>query len=99
MISGGQPGPHKIQGIGAGFIPKNLNKEILDGVEQVTNDEAFHWARHISEHEGILGGISTGANVCASARIAEKDPSACIVTIGCSFGERYLSTPLFDGLR
>ncbi len=99
VISGGEPGPHKIQGIGAGFIPKNLNKEILDGVEQVTNDEAFEWARKISEHEGILGGISTGANVCASARIAEQDPAACIVTIGCSFGERYLSTPLFDGLR
>ena len=99
VISGGQPGPHKIQGIGAGFIPKNLNKEILDGVEQVTNDEAFAWARKISEEEGLLGGISTGANVFASHRIAEANPGARIVTIGCSFGERYLSTPLFDGLR
>lgn len=99
VISGGEPGPHKIQGIGAGFIPKNLNKEILDGIEKVSNDEAFEWARKISEHEGVLGGISTGANVCASVRIAEKDPSAHIVTIGCSFGERYLSTPLFEGLR
>ena len=99
VISGGEPGPHKIQGIGAGFIPKNLNKEILDGVEQVSNEEAFAWARKISEQDGILGGISTGANVCASMRVAEANPGARIVTIGCSFGERYLSTPLFDGLR
>ena len=61
VISGGKPGPHKIQGIGAGFIPKNLDTSLLSGVETVTNDEAFTWARRLAKEEGILGGISTGA--------------------------------------
>ena len=98
MISGGDPGPHKIQGIGAGFIPNNLDTDLLDGVEKVTNDEAFAWARRAAEEEGILGGISTGANIAAACRVAEANPGATVVTIGCSFGERYLSTPLFEGL-
>ena len=92
------PGPHKIQGIGAGFIPRNLDTSLLNGVEQVTNEDAFAFARRLAAEEGILGGISTGSNVCAALRIAEANPGSTVVTIGCSFGERYLSTPLFDGL-
>ncbi|MEM7577233.1 MAG: cysteine synthase A [Planctomycetota bacterium] len=99
VISGGEPGPHKIQGIGAGFVPKNLDLDIVDGVEKISNDEAFEMARKLAKEEGILGGISTGANVCASLRVAESHPGKTIVTIGCSFGERYLSTPMFDGYR
>lgn len=96
VISGGAPGPHKIQGIGAGFIPKNLDVNLIDGTETVTNDEAFAWGKRLAKEEGILGGISTGANACVACRVAEANPSKTIVTIGCSFGERYLSTPLFE---
>ncbi len=99
VISGGQPGPHKIQGIGAGFIPNNLDTELLDGVEKISNDDAFAWARKVAKEDGILGGISTGANICAALRVADANPGATIVTVGCSFGERYLSTPLFEGYR
>ena len=100
VLSGGDPGPHKIQGIGAGFIPKNLDMDLVSGVEQVTNEDAFIWARKVAAEEGIFGGISTGSNVCAALRVAQKPEFAGknIVTIGCSFGERYLSTPMFDGL-
>ena len=100
VISGGQPGPHKIQGIGAGFIPKNLDTSLLSGVETVTNEEAFIWARRLASEEGILGGISTGANLAAAARLAAKPENRgkVIVTVAASFGERYLSTPLFQGL-
>ena len=98
MISGGKPGPHKIQGIGAGFIPKNLDTSLLNGVETVTNDEAFEWARRLAAVEGILGGISTGGNVAAAARLAARPEyrGKVIVTVACSFGERYLSTPLYQ---
>jgi cysteine synthase A len=98
VISGGKPGPHKIQGIGAGFIPDNLDTSLVGGVETVSNEEAFTWARRLSREEGILAGISSGANVCAAARLAAKaeNRGKTIVTIACSFGERYLSTPLFD---
>ena len=96
VISGGDPGPHKIQGIGAGFVPKNLDVPILDGVETVTNDEAFEWGKKLAKEEGLLGGISTGANARVACRLAEANPGKTIVTIGCSFGERYLSTPLFE---
>ncbi|HVU63773.1 MAG TPA: cysteine synthase A [Phycisphaerales bacterium] len=98
VISGGQPGLHKIQGIGAGFIPKNLDTTLLSGVELVSNDEAFEWGRRLAQEEGILGGISTGANVCVAARLAAKPEfkGKRIVTIACSFGERYLSTLLFQ---
>jgi cysteine synthase A len=101
VISGGSPGPHKIQGIGAGFIPKNLNTDLLDGVETVTNDEAFNWSRRVTREEALFGGISTGANICAACNIASKPENAGknIVTIGCSFGERYLSTPMFADLQ
>lgn len=98
VISGGKPGPHKIQGIGAGFIPKNLDTSLLTGVETVSNEEAFAWARRLAKEEGILGGISTGANVAAAARLAARSEfrGRTIVTIAASFGERYLSTPLYQ---
>jgi cysteine synthase A len=98
VISGGEPGPHKIQGIGAGFIPQNLDVQLLNGVERVSNDDAFQTARELARAEGILGGISTGANLHAALRVAKRPEFAGkrIVTIACSFGERYLSTPLFD---
>ena len=98
VISGGKPGPHKIQGIGAGFIPKNLDTSLVDGVELVSNDEAFEMGRRLAKEEGLLGGISTGANVTAAIRQATKpeNKGKTIVTIGCSCGERYLSTPMFD---
>jgi cysteine synthase A len=97
VISGGEPGKHKIQGIGAGFIPRNLDVDLLNGVEKVSSDEAFEWGKRLASEEGILGGISTGANLCAAHRVASKPEFAGkkIVTICCSFAERYLSTPLF----
>lgn len=91
-----KPGPHKIQGIGAGFVPNNLNLEIVDEVELVTSDEAFDMARKVSLEEGILAGISTGATIAAALRLARRPEMAGknIVAIGASCGERYLSTPL-----
>jgi cysteine synthase A len=101
VISGGQPGPHKIQGIGAGFIPKNCNTKIIDDVIKVSNEDAFETARILAEQDGILGGISTGANVWAAMELGKRPEMAgkTIVTIGCSFGERYLSTPLAERAR
>ena len=101
VISGGQPGPHKIQGIGAGFIPKNCNTDIIDDIIKVSNDDAFATAQALSEKDGLLGGISTGANVWAAMQLAKRPEMAGkkIVTIGCSFGERYLSTPLAEKSR
>lgn len=95
VLSGGSGGPHKIQGIGAGFVPKNYDASVVDGVEQVSDEEAFATARRLSTEDGILGGISTGANLTAARRVAAAHPGKTVVTIGCSFGERYLSTPLF----
>jgi cysteine synthase A len=91
-----KPGPHKIQGIGAGFVPKNLNLDIVDEVELVSSEEAFDMARKVSLEEGILAGISTGATITAALRIARRPEMAGknIVVIGASCGERYLSTPL-----
>jgi len=101
VISGGQPGPHKIQGIGAGFIPKNCNTDIVDDVIKVSNENAFATAQALAEKDGILGGISTGANVWAAMELAKRPEMAgkMIVTVGCSFGERYLSTPLAEKAR
>jgi len=100
VIGGGAPGPHKIQGIGAGFIPGNLDMSIVDEVVTVSNEEAFLWSRRLAKEEGIMAGISSGANMCAAAKIAAKPEYAGkrIVTIMASLGERYLSTPLFEGL-
>ncbi len=93
-----KPGPHKIQGIGAGFVPDNLHLDIVDETIQVDNDDAFAWGRRLAKEEGILGGISSGANMCAAAQVAARpeNKGKTIVTIMCSFGERYLSTPLFE---
>jgi cysteine synthase A len=100
VISGGAPGPHKIQGIGAGFIPKNLDTSLVHEVVTVTNDEAFEWARKLAREEGLMVGISSGANMCAAAKVASRPEfrGKRIVTIMASLGERYLSTPLFEGL-
>lgn len=96
VISGGSPGPHKIQGIGAGFIPGNLNTEIIDEVIKVSNDDAFAMARRLGIEEGLPAGISTGANVFAAIQLGNRPEmkGKRIVTIGCSASERYLSTAL-----
>ncbi len=95
------PGPHKIQGTGAGFVPKNLNLDIIDDVITVTNDDAIRTAQLLAKEEGILAGISTGANVWAALQVARRPEYAgkLIVTIGCSTGERYLSTALGESAR
>jgi cysteine synthase A len=92
VISGGTHSPHKIQGIGAGFIPKNLDVDLLDGVELVSTEEAFQFRRRLIEEEGILGGISSGASVCAALRVAKRlGPGKTVVTVIHDTGERYLS--------
>jgi len=100
VISGGQPGKHRIQGIGAGFIPKNLDTSLLDEVITVDDEDAFEWGRRLARSEGIMAGISSGANMWAAAQVASRPEfrGKQIVTIMCSLGERYLSTPLFGGL-
>jgi len=97
VLSGGKPGPHKIQGTGTGFIPKVLNTEIYDEVIRVTDADAIATARRLAREEGMLVGISTGANVWAALQVASRPQSAgkTIVTIGCDTGERYLSNPVF----
>ncbi|WP_060204365.1 cysteine synthase A [Sporosarcina koreensis] len=96
VLSGGKPGPHKIQGIGAGFIPKVLNTDIYDEIIQVTNDEAYDTARRAAREEGILGGVSSGAAIFAAIQVAEKlGKGKKVVAILPSNGERYLSTPLY----
>ncbi len=98
VLSGGAPGPHKIQGIGAGFVPGVLNTAIYDEVVTCTADDAFAMARRLAREEGILVGISGGANVWAACELARRPDNAglTVVTFLCDTGERYLSTPLFD---
>lgn len=95
-----KPAPHKIQGIGANFVPKNLDLSLVDGVETISNEEAIDYARRLMREEGILAGISCGAAVAAAARVAARPENAdkTIVVILPDTGERYLSTVLFDGL-
>lgn len=101
VISGGQPGPHMIQGIGAGFIPGNLNVSLIDEIIQVTNEDALATAQALAQQEGLPAGISTGANVWAAIQVAKRPEfrGKRIVTIGCSSTERYLSTPLAERVR
>jgi cysteine synthase A len=100
VLSGGQPGPHKIQGIGAGFVPDVLDRSVIDEVMTVGNQTAFDTARLLARLEGIPGGISTGANVAAALEYAARPGMAGkrIVTIACSFAERYISSALFEGI-
>ena len=92
VISGGAAGPHKIQGIGAGFIPQVLNRKILDQVITVTDDDAYHTSKLLARQEGLLAGISAGANVWAAQQVArELGPSKSVVTVLCDTGERYIS--------
>jgi cysteine synthase A len=96
-----KPGPHKIQGTGAGFVPDNLHLDVVDEVLTVSNDDAFAMARRICKEEGMLVGISTGANVHAAIEMAKRpeNQGKLIVTIGCSTGERYLTTALAEEAR
>jgi len=98
VLSGGKPGPHKIQGIGAGFVPKVLNNDIIDEIIQVSNQDAIETARQLAAKEGILAGISAGANVWAAIQVSHRKEAEgkTIVTIICDTGERYISTELYD---
>jgi cysteine synthase A len=100
VLSGGQPGPHKIQGIGAGFVPDVLDRSLIDDVVTVGNQTAFDTARQLAKLEGIPGGISTGANVAAALEVASRPEfkGKRIITVAPSFSERYISSALFDGL-
>ncbi|KFG68001.1 cysteine synthase A [Microvirga sp. BSC39] len=100
VLSGGQPGPHKIQGIGAGFVPDVLDRSVIDEIVTVGNQTAFDMARKLAKLEGIPGGISTGANVAAALEVASRPEfnGKRIVTVACSFAERYISSALFEGL-
>ncbi|GAB3078206.1 cysteine synthase A [Corynebacterium aquatimens] len=101
LLSEGQAGPHKIQGMGANFIPGTLNRDIIDEVITVSNEDAVATSRALAEKDGILGGISTGANVKAALEVASRPENAgkTIATIICDFGERYISTLLYDDIR
>jgi len=100
ILNGGQPGPHKIQGIGANFVPEILDTSIYDEVLDVDAETAVQWARRAAQEEGLLVGLSSGAALAAAVTVAQREENAgkTIVVIIPSFGERYLSTPLFEGL-
>lgn len=100
VLAGGQPGPHKIQGIGAGFVPDVLDRSVIDEVIAATNEEAFEISRELARTEGIPGGISTGANVAAALKLAQRPQfeGKRIVVIVPSFAERYISSLLFEGI-
>jgi cysteine synthase A len=97
VLSGGEPGPHKIQGIGAGFIPDVLDTAVYNEVITVSNDDALNTARRLAREEGLFCGISSGANIFAALQVARKlGPGKNVVTMLCDTGERYLSTGIFD---
>lgn len=96
LISKGEAGPHMIQGIGANFIPKNLNRDIIDELFTISNEDAIATAKALAQNEGLLVGISSGANIYAASQIAKENPGKTIVTILCDTGERYLSTVLYE---